>query len=135
MIETSIDINSNAVAVNHNTFERFMNLMNSLPKKVSEAATFNNTNGSFIKLYHNQKSNSIDVFYGGTTHIGTFTEPMKFGKISTGFNGHNVLDFYFDFSVSISIKEDGSYYYNDHSGFFNLMNNLLEDNIFKIKEV
>jgi len=88
-----------------------------------------------LKLYHNQKSNSIDVFYGGTTHIGTFTEPMKFGKISTGFNGHNVLDFYFDFSVSISIKEDGSYYYNDHSGFFNLMNNLLEDNIFKIKEV
>lgn len=133
MIENKIDITSANVVVNHNTFEKFNELMNSLPKKISNAATFENTNGSFIKLFHNQKSNSIDVYYGGITQQGVNIEPMKFGKIETGFNGYNVLVFYFNFAESISFKEDGCYYYNDYSGFFRLMNNLLEDNIFKIK--
>lgn len=134
MLETNITISSCQVVVTHNTFEKFDELMRSLPKKVSNAATFENTNGSFIKLYHNQKYNSIDIYYGGITQEGENIAPMKFGKVMNAFNGYNVLEFYFNFAESISVREDG-YYYNDYSGFFNLMNNLLEDNIFKIKEV
>lgn len=134
MLETNITISSCQVVVTHNTFEKFEELMHSLPKKVSNAATFENTNGSFIKLYHNQKYNSIDIYYGGITQEGENIEPMEFGKVMNIFNGYNVLEICFNFAESISVREDG-YYYNDYSGFFNLMNNLLEDNIFKIKEV
>ena len=131
MLETNITISSCQVVVNHNTFEKFTELMNSLPKKVSNAATFDNTNGSFIKLYHNQNTNSVDILYGGITKNGVNIEPTKFGKITTQFNGYNVLLFQFNCNESISVREDG-YYYNDHSGFFNLINNLLDDRIFKI---
>lgn len=134
MLETNITISSCQVVVTHNTFEKFEELMHSLPKKASNAATFENTNGSFIKLYHNQKFNYIDVYYGGITQEGENIEPMEFGKVMNIFNGYNVLEFCFNFAESISVREDG-YYYNDYSGFFRLMNNLLEDDIFKIKEV
>ena len=40
MLETNILINSCQVAVKHDTFEKFTELMNSLPKKPSEAAIF-----------------------------------------------------------------------------------------------
>lgn len=134
MLEANITISSCQVVVSHNTFEKFDELMHSLPKKVSNAATFENTNGSFIKLCHDPKFNNIDIYYGGITQEGVNIEPMKFGKVTNAFNGHNVLEFYFNFAETISVREDG-YYYNDYSGVFRLMNNLLEENIFKIKEV
>lgn len=133
MLETNILINSCQVVVNHNTFEKFTELMNSLPKKPSEAAIFNNPNGTFIKLYHSKRFNTINVIYGRVIQNGLLGDPSaKFGKIASGFNGYNVIEFYFNFGMSISFKEDG-YCYDDYTGFFNLMNNLLEDNIFKIK--
>ena len=136
MLETNILINSCQVVVNHNTFEKFTELMNSLPKKPSEAAIFNNPNGTFIKLYHSKRFNTINVIYGREIQNGPLGDPSaKFGKITTGFNGYNVIEFYFNFGIGISFREDGGYYYNDYSGFFNLMNNLLEDDIFKIKGV
>lgn len=135
MLETNITISSCQVVVTHNTFEKFDELMNSLPKKASEAAIFNNANGTSIKLYHNQRYNTINIIYSRAIQNGLLGDPSaKFGKITTGFNGYNVIEFYFNFPIAISIKEDG-YCYDDYTGFFNLMNNLLEDNIFKIKEV
>lgn len=135
MLETNITISSCQVVVTHNTFEKFDELMNSLPKKASEAAIFNNPNGTFIKLYHNKRFNTINVIYGRAIQNGLLDDPeAKFGKIAAGFNGYNVIEFYFNFPIAISIKEDG-YCYDDYTGFFNLMNNLLEDNIFKIKGV
>ena len=136
MLETNITISSCQVVVTHNTFEKFDELMNSLPKKPSEAAIFNNPNGTFIKLYRSKRFNTINVIYGRVIQNGILGDPSaKFGKIVAGFNGYNVIEFYFNFPIAISFKEDGGYCYDDYTGFFNLMNNLLEDNIFKIKEV
>lgn len=134
MLETNILINSCQVAVKHDTFEKFTELMNSLPKKPSEAAIFNNPNGTFIKLYHSKRFNTINIIYSRMIQNDLLDDPeAKFGKIISGFNGYNVIEFYFNFPIAISFKEDGGYCYDDYTGFFNLMNNLLEDNIFKIK--
>ena len=110
MLETNILINSCQVAVKHDTFEKFTELMNSLPKKPSEAAIFNNPNGTFIKLYHNKRFNTINVIYGRAIQNGLLGDPSaKFGKIASGFNGYNVIEFYFNFAMSISYKEESVY--------------------------
>lgn len=82
MLETNITISSCQVVVTHNTFEKFDELMNSLPKKPSEAAIFNNPNGTSIKLYHNQRYNTINIIYSRMIQNDLLDDPSaKFGKM------------------------------------------------------
>ena len=64
MTETNININYLKVAVKDKTFEKFNELMDSLPKEESKAKFFDNQNNSYIELYHNQETNRIVVLYG-----------------------------------------------------------------------
>ena len=135
MIETQLIINTSRVVVDDKTAERFNELRDSLPKEESSAKIFIGPNESRIKLYHNQETNRIVVLYELSTIKEDTKDSVKIAGIdNTVFGGNNILEFYFNFGISISFKEDG-YCYDDYTGFFNLMNNLLEDNIFKIKEV
>lgn len=132
MTETNININYLKVAVKDKTFEKFNELMDSLPKEESKAKFFDNQNNSYIELYHNQETNRIVVLYELSTIKEDTKDSVKIADIdNTVFGGNNILEFYFEYNEALVIKGNG-YYYLDFSGFYSLMNKLLKDEIFKV---
>ena len=132
MTETNININYLKVAVKDKTFEKFNELMDSLPKEESKAKFFDNQNNSYIELYHNQETNRIVVLYELSTIKEDTKDSVKIAGIdNTVFGGNNILEFYFEYNEALVIKGNG-YYYLDFSGFYSLMNKLLKDEIFKV---
>lgn len=133
IIDTLIYINSSLISVDEETFKKFYAILNSLPKDEQSAKTYNNPNGTFMKLFYNQKNNCIDVLSSTSNSEGEAVIINKIAEIRWLYsNGNNILDFHFNCFESVSVREDG-YYYNNSSGLFGLMNNLLKDDIFKIK--
>ena len=132
MTETNININYLKVAVKDKTFEKFNELMDSLPKEESKAKFFDNQNNSYIELYHNQETNRIVVLYGYATkrYIG---KPFKIAEIKR-LSDKNILGFYFNYTQYLIIKGN-DHYYKDLYRLLGLMNKLLKDEIFKIDKV
>ena len=132
MRETNININYLKVSVKDKTFEKFNELMDSLPKEESEAKFFDNLNNSYIELYHNQETNRIVVLYGYATkrYIG---KPFKIAVIKRLFD-KNILGFDFNYTQYLTIKGN-DYYYKDLYKILGLMNRLLEDDLFKIDKM
>lgn len=132
MLQTIIKINDPMMVVNDETFKKYHELRDSLPKDTTSAKSFNG--GSLIKLYHDQETDSIGVILIVADLNGDMNKPCEFARISPEFTitGLNVLGFHFTAPQGLTLMEN-EYHYNDYYGFYKLMNELLEDNIFKIR--
>lgn len=131
MLQTIIKINNPSIIVSNETLNKFIELRESLPKDIASAKTFKD--GSFIKLYHNQETDRIDVLFVVSDLNGELVNPYRFAEIELEFNKGdlNVLGFHFKSLQRLVLSEDG-YKYSDYYGFYKLINELLEDEIFKI---
>ena len=129
--ETNICIDRVSVAISSEMFNNYKSFVDSLGNNNLDTGKRFLTNeeiGIFYIMYYNLHSRSVKIFRG----IGSDPKISYYGSIKVLSVKNHVLEFKFKQNEFIVVKAD-SYYYQDYSGFFRMMNGIIGE-VFKIQK-
>ena len=134
--ETNICVDRVSVAISSEMFDNYVFWRESLGNNFNNGKyVLTNTEiGVFYIMYYDKRSRTVRIFRGmGSDPYSPLAIIKDYGSIKVLAANHHVLEFNFKENEFIVAKADG-YYYQDYSGFFRMMNDIIGE-VFKIQGV
>ena len=133
--ETNICVDRVSVAISSEMFDNYVFWRESLGNNFNNGKYIltNTEIGVFFIMYYDKRSRSVRLFRGtGSDPYSPLANIRDYGSIKTLAANHHVLEFNFKENEFIVARADG-YYYQDYSGFFRMMNDIIGE-VFKIQK-
>lgn len=133
--ETNICVDRVSVAISSEMFDNYVFWTESLGNNFNNGKFIitNTEIGVFYIMYYDKRSRSVRIFRGmGSDPYSPLAIIKDYGSIKVLAANHHVLEFNFKENEFIVAKADG-YYYQDYSGFFKMMNDIIGE-VFKIQK-